>query len=324
MPGKIQRWRNIMYLNNGNFITGETYDPPRIEWHEQDKYAIIGFLLLNLDKKADKDGMVRFDDLFGLNEAVPEGEEEDDNAKEQRETRDAVIRECEKFLARLNDAERYDIILDEIDRFIEGEDGYNSTCAIGGSYATFGGASTKLTGGAYVLWDMVKLVLNDIDYNGGKKRLLKHLARKWDIDPAVLPQLETTAKNLAGIARERTEIKVGDRPYREVVEVLARLDAEETEAWIPLKKLGIAEDRATSAGIAAQVNLANAFRSAYGLKPDFKIDLNETKKEEDGETECDNRNAWDDIGDVVSEGITNFFGGIADGINDLALKISSW
>jgi hypothetical protein len=163
-----------------------------------------------------------------------------------------VVRECERFLDSLPDDERYDAVQDEIDNFIEGKDGRNLKCAIGGSYETFDsgysallqvysafGRCDKLEGGNCRLWDLVRLVVFDGDYNGNKRRLLKHLARKWDIDGSVLPRMEDAAKTLAAIERERRELSESDRPFREVTALLLELETREKEIWGSLEKLGI-------------------------------------------------------------------------------------
>ena len=79
----------------------------------------------------------------------------------------------------------------------------HSKCNIGSSYQTFGGrGKDKLDGGAYrVMW-LVNLVINDTGYNGNKRRLLKHLARKWDIESSALPVLESAARLLPEIAKK--------------------------------------------------------------------------------------------------------------------------
>jgi hypothetical protein len=63
-----------MYLEERNLLTGKTYDAPKIHWNGEDKYAIIAFLLMSIDKTADVNRKVRLDDLFGLDGTAPEPE----------------------------------------------------------------------------------------------------------------------------------------------------------------------------------------------------------------------------------------------------------
>jgi hypothetical protein len=297
-----------MYLEKTHLFSGITYETPKIYWEEEDKYAIIAFLLLSIDKNAGKDGKVRLDDLFGLNETVPEpeGEEgsEDNGKNEKQAARDAIVRECEKFLNALHDDERYDTIQDEIDKFIEGEDAYNLKCAIGDSYGTFGATRNKLEGAAYHLWDLVKLVVFDTDYQGNKKRLLKHLARKWDIGRSLLPALEEAAQALTSITQERRDLVESDKSFREVNVRLIELTAREKETWEKLNKLGVYEDRTVSSIGESWRGMANAASSMAGLlNPDFKVNLEEEGLEDDEDEEEDEPGLGDKITDGICSGI---------------------
>jgi hypothetical protein len=291
-----------MYLEEKDFISGKTWDPPKICWNEDEKHAIIAFLLLSLDRQADKDGKARLDDLFGLAGAEPEqdGEEYGEPA-EKRKARDAVVRECEKFLAGLDDEERYDAIQDEIDRFIEGEDSRNLKCVIGGSYGTFGAHRNRLEGAAYRLWDLAKLVVCDADYRGNKKRLLKHLARKWGLDGSVLPALEEAAKTLARIEREERDLAESDKPFREVTALLAGLKTQEKETWQKLQKLGVHENRSESALDQSMRNMTNSTLDMVRIfNPDFEAD---SETDPEGESIEEEEREEPDLGEKIVDGI---------------------
>jgi hypothetical protein len=290
-----------MYLEDRNLFSGKVYDKPKIHWNEDDKYAIIAFLLMSIDKKIGEDGKVRLDDLFGLDGAMPEPEgEEGGAANDKREARDTIISECERFLAGLSDDERYDAVQDEIDKFIEGTDSHTLKCAIGDSYGTFGNTLRgKLYGGNYRLWELVKLVVFDDDYNGNKRRLLKHLARKWDIDGSVLPILEEAAKSLSAIERERQSLVESGRPFREVATLLVELAAQEKETWKKLKKLGVDIDE-------SRRGIANAALSLAGLlNPDLKDALDNAEDEDDENEERKGKEEYEEpgIGDKIADGI---------------------
>jgi hypothetical protein len=291
-----------MYLDKGP-IGGKPYDNPKIKWHEEDKYAIIAFLRLSIDKKADKDGMVRLDDLFDLNETAsePAGEE----------TKDTIISECEMFLAGLEDDERYDIIQDEIDKFIEGKDGDNAQCTIGDSYRTFGSSSrqNRFYDGKYRLWELVKLVVSDADYQGNKRRLLKHLSRKWDIDGSVLPALEDAAKTLSAISRERRELTESDKSFREVTNLLAELETREKETWKALYAIGIREDRTRSEQAEILKRLGNTSLEEYEKSILDKL------AEQDEENGKNGYNLGDAIIAKVCDGIASVGWKIADGLD---------
>lgn len=292
-----------MYLQEKSIFGDEIFDRPVINWEEQEKYAIIAFLLLSLDKKADHEGKVRFDDLFGLNETGhEEGEEENTEAGAKQEARDAIIRECERFLDSLDENERYDAIADEIDRFIEGDNSRYSVCNIGGSYGTWGSANSgKLSGGINALWNMVRFAISGADYSASQKRLLKHLARKWDVEASMFPVLENAAKRFPEIARKRKELSESNLPHNEVLAILAGLDTEEAELWKHLKRHGVFAD-GTSVGDAQLLNLINLNRVLEGQEAISDINELETiaakEKEEYREPTMSDR-----VGDAIVDGI---------------------
>lgn len=272
-----------MYLEERSFLSGEEYGKPVINWHKEDKYAIIAFLLLSSYGNADWDGRVRFDNLFGLNGTAPEaGEDGGENSEtgNRRETGDAIIRECEKFLDGLSVRDRDDSIIDEIDHFIDGEDGAYSRCNIGGSYQTFGDVGSGIS--------------------PGQNRVLKHLSRKWDVDVSLLPVLETGAKRLPEISRERKELSGCDQSHREVVSRLAELDAEKKELWRQLKSRGVFSGGLTSLDV-CMFNLINLRRVLDGEKT--ISDINALEKNRCGGGGYRELTITDKIGDAIEDGI---------------------
>jgi DNA-binding protein Fis len=165
------------------------------------------WLLLSIDKKLEPDQSYRLDDLFGLSPSEQESEEDREEREECRKSEDKFVKAMNRFLDTLDglDAnERYDAIVDEIDRFAKDAD------------VTF-------------LWGLVRAVSRDGDYAGNKRRALRHLCRKLGLENSVLPALENAAKTLAEVKKEREELAASDRPYREVVAALAALDLKEKE-----------------------------------------------------------------------------------------------
>jgi hypothetical protein len=278
-----------MHIKNGEAAAKEKVE---IHWEESDKHVIIGYLLMSIDKKLDPDKTMRLDDLFGLSEDACKDEAE---IEEKRKTGETIINECEKFLAAVDDSDRYDIIADEIDKFIENGD--SPHCGIGASYQTWNDYSAKkLSGGPYALWGLVKLVIDDSDYAGNKKRLLEHLVRKWNIGSDVLPKLEAAAKAFSAIEKERLELKASDRPYREVVEALAALGGREKEVRETLKVMDL---------------------NNVGALDDEDAESEGGEYDEDGGED----DFWGELGDKVNMGLLDFFDGIATGIEKLAAKL---
>jgi hypothetical protein len=259
-----------MYFNDENDEEGGSPQKPVINWDEDEKYAIIAFLLKSVDKNADEDGLARFDGWFGLNgnEAA-----KTDKYGELVKAQNTVISECENFLATLDSDDRYDRIVEEIDRFIEGGNFYDSTCVIGSSYDSyknFGGLlsgnaalmagvagvmiglargissdndkavnNPRLVGTAEILLRFLEFVIDDADYDGNKRRLLKHITRKWNLEDTVFSGVENGVKELSLINEEREKAKASSRPYSDVVEILADLDTREKAVWELLEEFDI-------------------------------------------------------------------------------------
>jgi hypothetical protein len=173
------------------------------------------WLLLSIDKKLEPDQSYRLDDLFGLSPSEQEGEEDGEEREECRKAEAKFVKARNRFLDTLDGldaSERYDAIVDEIDRFAEDAD------------VTF-------------LWGLVRAVSRDGDYAGNKRRVLRHLCRKLGLENSVLPALENVAKTLAEVKEEREELIASDKPYREVVAALAALDLKEKETLDSLEEL---------------------------------------------------------------------------------------
>jgi hypothetical protein len=183
---------------------------------EAGRQAAVLWLLLSIEHQLETDKSYRIDDLFGLSE--DDRKNGDAEALEDwNEFKALIIRTCGKFLAELEglDAnERYDALVDEIDRYAEDAD-------------------------VSFLWNLVRLVYGDGDYAGNKRRVLRHLCRKAGLDRTALPALENAAKTIAAVQKEREALTASDRPYREVTAALAALDRQERETRNSLEELGV-------------------------------------------------------------------------------------
>jgi hypothetical protein len=236
---------NFMYFKDGEVDADGSPQKPEIRWDKYEKYAIIAFLLKSIDENADKDNLVRFNNWVELNVEAIDPFECFTEEEEKEKARDTVISECEKFLATLDADSRYDCIAEECSRFIESGDFYDSTCVIGSSYNSndvmhsFGCNDCRLVGTAETLLRFFEFVIDDTDYDGNKRRLLKHIARKWNLANNVFSDIENGVKELSLIKKERDEAKASSKPYSEVVEILADLDAREKAVWEQLEKFDI-------------------------------------------------------------------------------------
>ena len=275
-------------------------EPREITWEIDDRYALIAFLLMSVDKKPDAACMKKLDSFMGITQAEKNGDEKEKvKLKEIKVLRDSVISECGVFLNSLDRDDSYcDCVMNEIDNIIEG--GNDCNIGDGYSYGWLTNEPCELAGGAHFIFDYLKLVLNEGNCSGNQKRLLKHLARKWKINKSVLSIMENSIRALDEINIKRTGLENSDMPYRETVSALSGLDYEEKTVWGKLKEFGITDERAIDA---QNFKIGKKFLKPFmPFHPLFK---DEDDEDEDDE-ENDENGVVDKIGDVIVSGICKF------------------
>ena len=299
-----------MIINDFNILTGEPIDPPVIIWEKNDRYAIIAFLLLFVDRNMYSDDLIKLNTFMGITNTEIKN---DDNALNEKLanhhlSRDTIIREGVKFLENIDqDEDRYDCIMEEIDNVIYG----NDKCKIGNGYAMLGknSKSIKLPDAAYWLFEYVRLVddilpealLNTNTYSKNKKRLLKHLVYKWEIDKSILPILEASVETFEEIKRKHDEIQNSDISYREATNIISELNAKEKTVWQELNKLYIAKERSVSEYVTNTNAIADCIEALGGNPHRVRI-KGEDEPEEDDDADVE-ETLTDKIGDRIVEGI---------------------
>jgi len=272
-------------------------------WEIDDRYSLIAFLLMSIDKKPDATDIKKLDVFMGIKTG-----EEFDNTEENKKLkslRKSVIRECTGFLDGLERDKTYcDCVIDEIDNIIEGDE----NCNIGEGYSKgwFNGKPCELLGGHHFIFDYLKMIITEGVCSNNQKRILKHLARKWKIDKSVLFILENCVLSLDKINQQRFSIENGDLSHSEAKSVLYNLEKEEKEIWNKLSDLGISNERAID---------AENYNIGKNLVSSFMSSVND-------EDEEDNRSAVDNAGDAIVEGIYKIGDIICAPFNWLTEKIT--
>jgi hypothetical protein len=113
-----------MHLRDFDLFSGEKLDSPEIIWENNDRYALIAFLLLSVDGRMNEETLKKFDTFMdaGRVKAKNNDGEEDENTALPA-VRDLIIREGGIFLDSLEQDESYcDYIMDEIDCIIDGNE----------------------------------------------------------------------------------------------------------------------------------------------------------------------------------------------------------
>jgi hypothetical protein len=79
------------------------------------------------------------------------------------------------------------------------------------------------------LWMLVNLAWHDGGCSDKKKKLLRTLMRKWNIDKSVLLEMEDTAETLSILDHYRTWVKTTEEPYGFIDAVVKELDKNQQE-----------------------------------------------------------------------------------------------
>jgi hypothetical protein len=124
--------------------------------------------------------------------------------------KEEIVRYCDDVIAKFADDERYECIVEEMDRFsVDSDSGILSA------------DSRKF------LWVFVLYSVSAGIFAGEKLKYLNHLCRITGIDKSVLAEMEEIANSFIALGKKRLEAKSSDEAYAKVVVVFETLDAEE-------------------------------------------------------------------------------------------------
>jgi hypothetical protein len=205
-----------MYVEYRNPDTGEPYKHPRVEWKPDNRDDKIAYLLMAVEKKPASKARQYFEYVrANVNSVIVKGE-------------------YDKFLNSLKDGEaRYEAIVDKIDRYIDGRkpnDDADNTCYEEG-----------YIGNTDDFWDLVKVAHADFDYTNNKKRLLNHIAQKWNINKTIIPKLENIAKSIFELEIKWTEAEsaYSEKSLPERREICNSFTDTQNQLLSKIEKLGI-------------------------------------------------------------------------------------
>ncbi len=69
-----------------------------------------------------------------------------------------------------------------------------------------------------LVWDMMAVAYSDGEYAGYERKLVEFVARKLEIDEAILLELESSLETMIALDKEEKWIKTTNRPYLEIEE----------------------------------------------------------------------------------------------------------
>lgn len=118
-----------------------------------------------------------------------------------------------------------DIVIQEIDELLE--NGVHRKSA----YSMFGypfGRSSVIERDkkiqAQVIWTLINLGYADKEYSDSEKKVVAHLVQRWDMDPALIAELNDTADALLALTMQKEWVENSAKPYREVHEIVEEVE----------------------------------------------------------------------------------------------------
>lgn len=77
---------------------------------------------------------------------------------------------------------------------------------------------------AETIWTLINLGNADGVYSEVEKEIVSYLARRWDVDPILMAELNDTADALLALEAEKAWIQSTSRPYAEINTIMQELD----------------------------------------------------------------------------------------------------
>ena len=168
----------------------------------------ILYYLVAADGRIDENELAQFDLIY--EEIDPEHTVE----------KEKVIRDCSARLLNADTNDYYDLIEDGVDKAI----------------FLMRTPTSPITPKALV-WDMFLIAYSDGEYAESEQKLIKYVVRKYDIDKALLLEMEHTMFTVADIDRELDWIKTQDRPYLEIEKTVNELNIRKYEIFKSVQAL---------------------------------------------------------------------------------------
>ena len=115
--------------------------------------------------------------------------------------RESILAACRQQLEKaMDDEDHYDVIRDGVEEAL----------------AQYSGAKQQAIAPKLLLWDLLTLAYSDGDYPDAERRMIKYVARKLNIDKAVVLEMESSMLTIQDLDRELQWIKSTDRPYQTI------------------------------------------------------------------------------------------------------------
>lgn len=156
----------------------------------------VFYYLMAIDEKVSTDELEKYNEIGA--EIDPES---------FSDYRDELIKKCETYIQVDDDDEYYDIVLEGVDKALQGKEQEDQTIP------------SRL-----LVWNMLVIAFSNREYDNAERRLIKHVVRLTEMDDSVFLQMEELLKSSVAVEKELTWIKTSNRPYSEVAPIVEELD----------------------------------------------------------------------------------------------------
>ncbi len=69
---------------------------------------------------------------------------------------------------------------------------------------------------AQTIWTLINLGYADGEYCKAEKKVVKHLVKRWEIDPVLVAEFNDTAETILALTKQKEWIQTTSRPYEEI------------------------------------------------------------------------------------------------------------
>ena len=114
--------------------------------------------------------------------------------------KDRIVGECQKEFEKADDDEYYDVVHDYVGQIIRNSNVKND----------------KAISGKALYWNLLATAYTEDGYSENEKRLIKYIARLFDIDKTITIEMESAIKTLLSIDEEKQFLQESGRTYKEV------------------------------------------------------------------------------------------------------------
>ena len=86
------------------------------------------------------------------------------------------------------------------------------------------GINESKTMQAQTIWTLINLGYADSEYSEAEKTVVKHLVKRWEMDPALVAELNDTAETILALTLQKEWIQTTSKPYTVIHGIIQELE----------------------------------------------------------------------------------------------------